>query len=166
MTADDNPPTLVDGHPKNIAVKPDMLPATFFDFGRIVKGDERYVLPNLLAHFLLAIRAETLDAKKGLSYVKAVINGYMGGDTLDLEVFVDYVLAEMLHRGLAGRWVAGELAGEDRHQLDLQLRAMKLMGRDSLSDAGIGLSSIDEVLGYLVAVGITPEQMEALKVAI
>jgi len=108
--------TWTDGHPKNIAVneKGEVL---FFDFGRSIKCDQEYILPNFIGQITLFIISQTMELSFGLSFIKncvnAFINTYNKYDNsyqLDEKLFVRYATSELLHRGIALRWIDPAIA--------------------------------------------------------
>ncbi|PIZ64938.1 hypothetical protein COY14_03450 [Candidatus Roizmanbacteria bacterium CG_4_10_14_0_2_um_filter_36_9] len=95
-----------DGHPKNMLVT-DNGEVAFIDFGRCHWGDQRYMLPNFLAHIFLYGLLGYIPEKKTIDYVKRCVKAY--GDIIPVKdegVFAEYVGLEVFHRAF-GRYVDG-----------------------------------------------------------
>lgn len=107
-----NPMIPTDFHPKNL----------FFnrqgnwgiiDYGRTVKGDPKFVLPNFVSHILMNYIIGKID-ESAISFITDVCNGYahvlsneeLGGLNyiFDEEQFCFYTAAEVLNRR-TGKWV-------------------------------------------------------------
>ncbi len=98
-----------DGHPKNLAInnKDEVM---VFDFGRSIIADPQYVAPNFAAHIGLAIIGNCFDSIQfGIKYLYNFINNYNKHSDKSYQIeemwFVRYFVAELLHRGLSGRWI-------------------------------------------------------------
>lgn len=94
-----------DGHPKNIFIKPNGEIA-FIDFGRSHWGDQRYILPNLLAHIVIYSLAGYIDPSKAKQYISICISAYRELEPVDEQLFCEYLAMEVLHR-CNGKWVEG-----------------------------------------------------------
>lgn len=98
-----------DGHPKNTAIN-QKGDAMVFDFGRSIMADPQYVAPNFAAHIGLAVIGGCFsEIDEGMMYLKNFIQAYDNhaetGYKIDELWFVRYFTAELLHRGLSGRWI-------------------------------------------------------------
>lgn len=100
-----------DGHPKNIAVNA-QGEVMVFDFGRIITGSRQFPAPNFAAHIALPMIAGVMSWDLGGEYIRACVAEYDKRVPLEEDVFVRFFIAELLHRGLAGRWVDRRLMGE------------------------------------------------------
>ena len=94
-----------DGHPKNMFVKPNRGVA-FIDFGRSHWGDQRYMLPNFLAHIVMYTLAGYVDPVKTKSYISNCVAAYRNLEPFDEILFCRYLAMEVLHR-CNGKWVDG-----------------------------------------------------------
>jgi hypothetical protein len=112
--------TPTDTHPKNMA-----LDATgdvvFFDFGRSIVADEQYPAPNFAAHIALAGIGGCFDSSTRVTnYIVDFVEAYnkMAGKAYQIDElwFVRYFTAELLHRGLSGRWLDKRLFAKSRLQ--------------------------------------------------
>ena len=99
-----------DGHPKNLAIN-DKNECIVFDFGRSVVADPQYVAPNFAAHIGLAtVGGCFTNVEDGIEYIKSFIDSF-NNNVQENEYkinelwFVRYFTAELLHRGLSGRWI-------------------------------------------------------------
>lgn len=94
-----------DGHPKNMFVKPNGEVA-FIDFGRSHWGDQRYMLPNFLAHIVIYTLAGYLDPLKAKPYIIECISMYSKLEPVNEKLFCEYLAMEVLHR-CNGKWIEG-----------------------------------------------------------
>ncbi len=94
-----------DGHPKNILVKKSGECA-FIDFGRSVWADQRYMLPNFLAHIVVYCLAGYIDKKLAEQYILKSVSSYKSIEPINENIFCQYLAMEVLHRA-NGKWVAG-----------------------------------------------------------
>lgn len=102
-----------DGHPKNMAVN-DHGEVMIFDFGRIVKGSAQYPPANFLAHIGLAWIGGTMQPSNAKEFIDRCYNAYNAIIQIEQEWFVRFFAAELVHRGLAMRWVDPKLFLEKR----------------------------------------------------
>lgn len=102
-----------DGHPKNMAVNGsgDVM---VFDFGRIITGSQQYVPANFLAHIGLAWLGGVLPGEKAKPFIKDFYEAFDEIIAIEEEQFVKFFAAELVHRGLAMRWVDPRLFRTDR----------------------------------------------------
>lgn len=117
-----------DGHPKNMAVNMHGE-VMLFDFGRIITGNRQYPAPNFAAHIGLAMAAGVITPELGGEYIRSCVKEYDRHIAVNEDVFVKFFIAELLHRGLAGRWVDARLMGQapddtKRAVHDLSLRVL------------------------------------------
>ncbi len=103
-------PIHVDGHPKNIGVNADG-DVVLIDFGRMVRATDQYPAPNFAAHVVLATLGGLLSPQAGTEYIREFTEAY--GDHVPIEErwFVRFLLAELVHRGLAMRWIDRRMIG-------------------------------------------------------
>jgi hypothetical protein len=101
--------TYTDGHPKNMAVN-DKGEVMFFDFGRSIKCDSAFVLPNFLAHILLVTLSGCVSLAEGLEFFEKTKSSFEKIAPVDEIIFVEYLTAEIIHRGLALRWLDDAIA--------------------------------------------------------
>ena len=94
-----------DGHPKNIFVdiKGDIR---FIDFGGTYWGDQRFMLPNFLAHIVLFSLAGYLNKEDAVKYIYACVNGYRESQNIQEDIFCKYLVMEIFHRSF-GKWIDG-----------------------------------------------------------
>lgn len=97
--------TWLDGHPKNIFVDP-KGDVAFIDFGNSAFADQRYMLPNLLAHIVLYSLSGYITAPDAGSYISSCIDAYRRIEPIDEKLFCQYLAMEVFHRA-NGKWVAG-----------------------------------------------------------
>ncbi len=103
-----------DGHPKNLALHAEDGSIMIFDFGRSIVADPQFVAPNFAAHIGLAVLGGCFrDARDGISYIQEFITAYNSEAQAEYKIdegwFVTYFMAEILHRGLSGRWIDGRI---------------------------------------------------------
>ncbi len=98
-----------DGHPKNLSVN-DESEVIVFDFGRSIVADPQYVAPNFAAHIGLAVIGGCFNkTKEGIRYIREFVKSFNNTINIEYKInelwFVRYFTAELLHRGLSGRWI-------------------------------------------------------------
>lgn len=95
----------LDGHPKNIFVnsKGDVA---FIDFGNSSFADQRYMLPNFLAHIVLYSLSGYISTSNAKSYVRSCVEAYLRIEPVDETIFCQYLAMEVFHRA-HGKWVSG-----------------------------------------------------------
>jgi thiamine kinase-like enzyme len=94
-----------DGHPKNMLVNP-AGEVTFIDFGRSHYGDQRYMLPNFLAHIVLFHLGGYIEIKETVEFVQSCVQSYQTLEEINEGLFCQYLGMELLHRGF-GKWISG-----------------------------------------------------------
>lgn len=94
-----------DGHPKNIFVN-DSGDPIFIDFGGSFWGDQRFVLPNFLAHIVLYYLAGYLKKDETAQYLNDCIRSYDQIIKVNETIFCKYLGMEILHRSF-GKWIEG-----------------------------------------------------------
>lgn len=94
-----------DDHPKNIFVKKNGECA-FIDFGRSVWADQRYMLPNFLAHIVIYTLTGNIDRNLAKKYIENCIDSYREIEPIDEDIFRQYLAMEIIHR-TTGKWIAG-----------------------------------------------------------
>lgn len=109
-----------DGDPKNIAVT-ESGRIIVYDFGRSIRCDAEFMLPNLLGHIALFIIGGYVE--NGIEFLRQIMNSFLityksyNSDYVLCEVmFINYFTAALLHRGLALRWIDPQICaiiGED-----------------------------------------------------
>lgn len=102
-----------DGHPKNTAVNAQGQ-VMIFDFGRSVIGSRQYPAPNFAAHIGLAMLGGCIEPEFGRHYIQMFCAAYRTYLPIEEEWFVQFFVAELLHRGLAMRWIDKRLAAHVR----------------------------------------------------
>ena len=101
-----------DGHPKNVFV--DIKGnVSFIDFGRSHWSDQRYMLPNFLAHIVVYALAGYVEKDLAKEYIREAVKAYQFIETIDEPLFCQYLAMEVLHRA-AGKWVAGITTKEQK----------------------------------------------------
>lgn len=109
-----------DGDQKNFAIKQNGE-IMAFDFGRSIKCDPDFMLPNLLGHLGLFIIAGYLE--DGVDFLQlcresfeAKFGEFEKAYSMDEQKFVEYFTASLLHRGMAMRWIdprIADIVGQD-----------------------------------------------------
>jgi len=107
--------TWPDGHPKNIFVNADGNTA-FIDFGRSYWGDQRFMLPNFLAHIAIYGITGYLKANDSVLYIKNCVQAYKNSEPVDEELLCKYLGMEVLHRA-NGKWIEGINTSEQKMAL-------------------------------------------------
>lgn len=102
-----------DGHPKNLAVN-GSGEVMVFDFGRVITGSQQYVPANFLAHIGLACIGGVMPYEKAATFIKDFYDIYDGIVPIEEHWFVKFFAAELVHRGLAMRWVDPRLFKKGR----------------------------------------------------
>ena len=94
-----------DGHPKNIFInKKDEC--AFIDFGRSHWGDQRYMLPNFLAHIIIYCLAGYIEKDLAKNYILQCVDTSKQIIPIDENIFCQYLAMEVLHRA-RGKWISG-----------------------------------------------------------
>lgn len=94
-----------DGHPKNMFVN-NKGEVVFIDFGRSHWGDQRYMLPNFLAHIVIYSLAGYIKPKHAKDFVQSCVSAYIEIEPVNESVFCQYLAMEVLHRA-NGKWIQG-----------------------------------------------------------
>lgn len=94
-----------DGHPKNIFVN-EKGECAFIDFGRSHWGDQRYMLPNFLAHIVIYNLAGYIEKNLAVNYIHRCIDTSKQIISIDEDIFCQYLAMEVLHRA-NGKWIQG-----------------------------------------------------------
>lgn len=69
------------------------------DFGRVHWGDQRFMLPQFLAHIILSALAGFIPHQKAATYIQECIGAYRQIEPLaDEDLFIEYLAMELLHR--------------------------------------------------------------------
>jgi hypothetical protein len=102
-----------DGHPKNMAVS-QAGKVMVFDFGRIITGSQQYVPANFLAHIGLAWIGGVMDSDRAKAFINDFYKTFNGIIPIEKDWFVKFFVAELVHRGLAMRWVDPRLFKQGR----------------------------------------------------
>ncbi|HUP26623.1 MAG TPA: hypothetical protein VM124_03205 [Candidatus Limnocylindrales bacterium] len=92
------------GHPKNMAVNGsgDIM---VFDFGRIITGSQQFVPANFLAHIGLAWIGGVMQPDKAQAFIHDFYEAFNEIIPIEEMWFVRFFAAELVHRGLAMRWI-------------------------------------------------------------
>ncbi|MCL4363629.1 hypothetical protein M1328_00110 [Patescibacteria group bacterium] len=93
-----------DGHPKNIFVN-NQGKCAFIDFGRSHWGDQRYMLPNFLAHVVIYCLAGYIEKGLAKEYLLQSIKAYEEILPVDEKIFCQYLGMEVFHRA-NGKWIS------------------------------------------------------------
>lgn len=101
-----------DGHPKNMLINAEG-DVSFIDFGRSHWGDQRYMLPNFLAHIVIYALSGYINKKQSSLYIRRCIEGYRKHESVDEPIFCQYLAMEVLHRA-NGKWIEGINIGEQK----------------------------------------------------
>lgn len=126
-----------DGHSKNMFINQQGKVA-FIDFGRSHWGDQRFMLPNFLAHIVLYGIAGYLKKKTVVKFLKETVLSYAHYESIDESLFCKYLAMEVLHRS-SGKWVEGIKTKN-------QKVALYNFGLSVFDD---NLDSIDKLLGLI-----------------
>lgn len=94
-----------DLHPKNVFVK-ENGESIFIDFGRSVYADQRFMLPNYLAHIVIYTLAGYLNYDIAIEFINNAVMGYRQLSIIDELIFCKYLGMEVLHRS-NGKWIQG-----------------------------------------------------------
>lgn len=94
-----------DIHPKNVFVN-DQGESFFIDFGRSVYADQRFMLPNYLAHIVIYTLAGYLNYDIAIEFLNNAVMGYRQLSIIDENIFCKYLGMEVLHRS-NGKWIQG-----------------------------------------------------------
>lgn len=95
-----------DGHPKNMLVN-NKGEVAFIDFGRSHWGDQRYMLPNFLAHIVLYTFTGHLRPTEAVEYIKNCLQGYQEVEEYtDEKIMIQYLAMELMHRSY-GKYIEG-----------------------------------------------------------
>jgi hypothetical protein len=135
-------PVHVDGHPKNIGVDNEGN-VVLIDFGRMILANEQYPAPNFAAHIALAVLGGLIPVKAGVKYIREFVEAYYAHIPLEEIWFVRFFLAELVHRGLAMRWIDKRMVGE------VPPKTYKLAVYGLFLDAIRDVVTIDELLALL-----------------
>ena len=129
----------VDGHPKNIGVDAGGN-VMLIDFGRMIRANEQYPAPNFAAHIALATLGGLMSPQEGSEYIREFAKAYGTHVPIDEVWFVRFFLAELVHRGLAMRWIDRRMVGKvPPNEYKLAIYALFL-------DAIRSVDKIDELL--------------------
>lgn len=94
-----------DGHPKNAFVNKEGEVA-FIDFGRSSWADQRFMLPNFLAHIAVFSLSGYIQKDLAREYILAAVKSYSDLEKIDEKIFCQYFALEVVHRA-AGKWMSG-----------------------------------------------------------
>lgn len=94
-----------DGHPKNMFVN-NQGEVAFIDFGGTYWGDQRFMLPNFLAHIILFSLAGYINVEVASNYISECINGFKMLQPIKEDLFCKYLGMEICHRSF-GKWIYG-----------------------------------------------------------
>lgn len=101
------------GHPKNMAVNGsgDVM---VFDFGRVITGSQQFVPANFLAHIGLAWIGGVMAPDQARAFMHDFYDTFNDIIPIEEEWFVRFFAAELVHRGLAMRWIDPRMYKEVR----------------------------------------------------
>lgn len=94
-----------DTHPKNIFVNGNG-DCVFIDFGFVHKADQRFILPNFLAHIVLYSLAGYVSSDIAREYILKCVEAYSKIEPVNELIFCQYLAMEVLHRSY-GKWIQG-----------------------------------------------------------
>jgi len=94
-----------DGHPKNAFVNKEGEVA-FIDFGRSSWADQRFMLPNFLAHIAVFSLSGYILKDMAREYILTAVKSYSEIEEVNEKQFCQYFAMEVLHRA-AGKWMSG-----------------------------------------------------------
>ncbi len=92
------------GHPKNMAVN-GSGEVMVFDFGRVITGSQQFVPANFLAHIGLAWIGGVMPQDKAQQFITDFYETFNEVIPIEEKWFVRFFAAELVHRGLAMRWI-------------------------------------------------------------
>ena len=95
----------LDGHPKNIFVDK-FGNVAFIDFGSSSFADQRFVLPNFLAHIVIYSLAGCFSVEEAKKYISTCFEEYNRIEPIDEQLFCQYLAMEVFHRA-NGKWLGG-----------------------------------------------------------
>ena len=122
-----------DGHPKNIFVNKDGEVACI-DFGRSCWADQRYMLPNFLAHIVIYCLGGYIAKDMAREYIHVCTKAYRTYEAIDESLFCQYLAMEVLHRA-NGKWIQGIDTSEQKlriYRFGLQVFDNEISSIDSL----------------------------------
>jgi len=154
LDGDDPQLLYTDGHPKNMAIHPDGE-VMLFDFGRIIRGSGQYPPANFTGQIGLATIGGALAPANGIEYIRQTVRAYDQVIPVDQTRFVRFFAAELIHRGLAMRWIDKRVAqrtGLDRTKLAAYGFFLKVFNIEN---------PIQTLDGMLDTLGETAEQAQA-----
>lgn len=102
-----------DGHPKNLAVH-ENGEVMVFDFGRIISGSQQYVPANFLAHIGLACIGGVMPFEETAKFIHEFYGAFNDIIPIEEAWFIRFFAAELVHRGLAMRWIDPRLFRTER----------------------------------------------------
>lgn len=102
-----------DGHPKNMAVN-GSGEVMLFDFGRIITGSQQYVPANFLAHIGLAWIGGVMPGDKAKTFIYDFYEAFNEIIQIEESWFIKFFAVELVHRGLAMRWIDPRLFRPER----------------------------------------------------
>ncbi len=94
-----------DCHPKNIFVNKKGKVA-FIDFGYSQWADQKFMLPNHLAHIVIYCLAGYIKRELAVEYILRCIDTSKEIEPIDENIFCKYLTMEVFHRA-NGKWIAG-----------------------------------------------------------
>ena len=104
-----------DGHPKNIFIN-ESGEVLFIDFGRSHWADQRYMLPNFLAHIIIYSLTGFYSKMEAVSYIERCITTFRSFEEIDQKLFCQFLAMEVLHRAY-GKWISGVTKSEQKLRL-------------------------------------------------
>lgn len=101
------------GYPQNMAVNGsgDVM---IFDFGRVITGSQQYVPSIFLAHIGLAWLGGVMPGEKAMTFINDFYETFNGIIPIEEKWFVRFFAVELVHRGLAMRWIDPRLVRKER----------------------------------------------------
>lgn len=101
------------GHPKNMAIN-GSGEVIVYDFGRVITGTQQFVPANFSAHIGLAWIGGVMAPERAKDFIRDFYTAFNEIIPIEEEWFVKFFAAELVHRGLAMRWIDPRMFKEVR----------------------------------------------------
>jgi hypothetical protein len=125
-----------------------------FDFGRVIHGSIQFPAPNFAAHIGLAVLAGCIPLGFGIKYTREFVAAYSKLLPIDEEWFVKFFVAEVVHRGLAMRWIDGRIANNSS-PVELKIASyllfLRVFGKTQTKTIKGLLAEVEQITGLVAA---------------